>query len=323
MSFDVAVVVPAFNRARFLPATLDSILNQEFAPSEVVVVDDGSTDDTPAVVSAFSSRVKYVRIENSGVCRARNVGVWATSSEWLTFCDSDDLWSPRKLAEQVALAKAAPGVEFQFCDFVRVIDDRWEDLPKFGQAPPGYWEPGRHMIGDAGWRYSSPLYPRVLEFQPVFQSNTMMSRAFFERIGAYDESLGRMKSEDLEFTLRCVQEAPVAALAKPLVGIRRHPGNFSGDQLRVLLGELEILRFALAHHRDAGLYREAIERQLELRSRQAADAAFAAAEFPITSQALRQVPFSHRSLKLHLKAVISSLPLPLARRFHALLGGSS
>ena len=93
---DVSVVIPTYNRADWLPRTLASILGQTLEPMEVIVVDDGSTDGTEALARSFPPTVRYSRIENSGVCRARNAGVSLARGSWLAFCDSDDLRHPRK-----------------------------------------------------------------------------------------------------------------------------------------------------------------------------------------------------------------------------------
>src|SRR5947207_11109568 len=98
MSIQVSVVVPAYNRARSIRRTIDCILNQNRAPSEIVVVNDGSTDDTQSIVRAYAPAVKLIDIENVGPTGARSIGVQAAASEWLAFCDSDDLWHPDHLS---------------------------------------------------------------------------------------------------------------------------------------------------------------------------------------------------------------------------------
>ena len=100
----VAVVIPAYNAAPLLPETLDSILGQTLPPAEIVVVDDGSTDDMDGCVRTYEPKgVRFVRTPNRGVNAARNTGASATSSPWLAFTDSDDVWLPRKLERQMEL----------------------------------------------------------------------------------------------------------------------------------------------------------------------------------------------------------------------------
>lgn len=312
MTFPVAVIIPSYNRATLLPETLASILSQSLPPAEIIVVDDGSTDSTEEVVHAFSPKVRYLRIENSGVCRARNVGVAASSSPWIAFCDSDDLWRPDRLELQSRLAALAPDAAFQFCNFVHVRDGAWSAECKFSQAPTEYWRPARHLLAPNLWLFTEPLYARLLTFQPVFPSTIFMTRALFDQVGGFQNSLGRVKGEDFEFVLRCAQFAPSAAVAKPLVGIRKHSGNFSHDQLEVTLGELRILRHALEHHPAAASLRSAMIGQISLRSAQAASGAFLRGDMHLVRQLLASVPTQKRSGKLRFKSLVAHSPAWLA-----------
>ena len=99
---DVDVVVPVYNGALHLAETLDSILGQTLLPNNVVVVDDGSTDDTASVAERFSGRVRLGRQAHGGAAQARNTGVQSAQSAYLAFLDADDLWMPDKLARQMA-----------------------------------------------------------------------------------------------------------------------------------------------------------------------------------------------------------------------------
>src|SRR5258708_596467 len=97
----VTVIIPAYNAARFVGRAIDSIFNQDRAPSEIIVVNDGSTDDTVSVVSAYEPTVKLITVENVGPTAARLAGVTAATSAWLAFCDSDDLWHPDHLSRLI------------------------------------------------------------------------------------------------------------------------------------------------------------------------------------------------------------------------------
>ena len=98
----VSVLVPTFNRAHLVPEAIRSVLSQDYAPFEVVVVDDGSTDDTATVINQeFGRRIRYIRQENAGPGAARNTGIRASSGEYIAFQDSDDIWLPGKLRAQV------------------------------------------------------------------------------------------------------------------------------------------------------------------------------------------------------------------------------
>ena len=102
----VSVIIPTYNRARFLKEALESVLAQTYRPLEIIVVDDGSTDETPRVVTAFS--VRHVRGPRRGVVAARNRGILLARGEFLAFLDSDDLWLPEKISRQVAFFEEHP-----------------------------------------------------------------------------------------------------------------------------------------------------------------------------------------------------------------------
>ena len=96
----ISVVIPAYNAAHFLPRCLKSVFAQTLKPAEVIVVDDGSTDDTAAVAAALGARV--IGRQNGGISAARNTGIQNASGQWIALLDADDLWAPEKLERQVA-----------------------------------------------------------------------------------------------------------------------------------------------------------------------------------------------------------------------------
>jgi len=305
---DIAVIVPTYNRADLIGETLDSILRQSYPAAEIIVVDDGSTDDTAAVVARYSDSVKYLRVDNSGVAAARNAGVTAGTASWLAFCDSDDLWAPNKLKLQVELCQKRPEVNYCFTNCRMVTGGVWSDSSKFDISPHGYWDLPREEVTSELFVVRTDMFPHLLLHQPIFPSTVMMRRTFFEAVGRWNEPLGRTLSEDLEFTLRCAARPPIGVVATPVVGIRKHAGNFSSDVYCTTLGEIDILRYVLTNHVTARKHQETIRRTIEARSAQAAGGAFAAGDLAKTRELLASVPLQRRSLKLHLKALISHAP---------------
>lgn len=120
----VSIIIPAFNAARYLPDAIASIRRQHYAPLEVIVVDDGSTDDTEQVVSQWPD-VRYIRQENAGVSKARNAGIEAASGDLLAFLDADDLWTPDHLALLLPPLLADVNLRFVWgkSKWVRCVDD--------------------------------------------------------------------------------------------------------------------------------------------------------------------------------------------------------
>lgn len=308
----VSVLVPTYNRANFLPATLDSILFQTYTPAEVIVVDDGSTDETPNILAQLYPKVKYHRIDNSGVCRARNIAASLATSPYIAFCDSDDLWRPDKLEKQMELHLRYPEVKHSFTNFSIVTEGVWSDGTKFDGATPTFFSHCEKAL-DFAIVCEAPLYDEVLKFQPVFQSNILMTKDFFERIGGYNDSLGRVLSEDLEFTLRYVQHAPIGIITEPVVGIRKHGSNFSGNNFRTSCGEVEILNYALLNHSITESTKQLLMDQIALRRVSASYGAFSEGKFAACKDLLSAVPDRYMTPKLRLKLLISNSPEMVAR----------
>ncbi len=305
---DIAVIVPTYNRADLIGETLDSILGQSHPATEIIVVDDGSTDNTESVVARYGSAVKYLRIANSGECAARNAGVACSSAPWVAFCDSDDLWLPGKLELQVKVCREAQDVDYCITNFRTVMNGDWAQVSKFESSPHGYWDLPREELSPELFVGRADMFSRLLVHQPIFPSTVLMRRRFFDAVGGWNEPLGRTRSVDLEFHLRCVVRPPVGVVATPVVGIRKHRGNFSSDAYRTTLGEIEILRYVLENHVAARKHQAAIGRKIEERSAQAAAVAFTTGDFGKTRELLAAVPFQQRSWKLHLKAMVSHAP---------------
>lgn len=314
----VSAIIPAYNRADFLPETIATLLAQSSAPHEIIVVDDGSTDGTEAAVAQFGDAVRYRRIENSGAPVARNVGAAMATGDWLWFCDSDDLWRPEFLARMQALAATAPYPKFLFGNFQLVRNGAWETATKFDTAPKGFWEAIASRKSEVGTIFTEPLYPHILKFQPIFPSTIVMTKALFDAVGGFDAKFARTASEDFEFTLRCVAEAPVGMIETSLTGVRRHGGNFSGNQLKNLLGEVKILRHAQAHHAAASRYVALIDADIRLRNLQALDLAFANGDYGLVRSLACEIGKDRLGFKPRLKACLAALPEFLRAPFIAL-----
>src|SRR5256714_5565574 len=165
----VSVVVTTYNQAAFIGAALESVLAQTFSDSEVIVVDDGSTDDTSEVVRSFGSRLTYIRQRNQGVAASRNTGVAATRGELVAFLDGDDLWEPDKLAAQVSAAARWPtsavfvvdGVEFN--DTVIVYDSLFGDTL-------------RAQLQASSGEFAFPCYRALLAANLIATTSQVMAR---------------------------------------------------------------------------------------------------------------------------------------------------
>jgi glycosyltransferase involved in cell wall biosynthesis len=304
----ISLVIPAYNRGDLIGDTIDSALAQDTPFHEIIVVDDGSTDATAAVLARYAGRIQAIALQNGGVQRARNTGAAAANGDYVALCDSDDLLEPGFVTAMGAWLAAHPDVDAVYTNFVTFNEDGIQD-DKFALAPPGFFAGARQ--DDGFWCDIPDLYARLLDYQPLFPTGSVLRRDFYQRIRGYDTRFNRLGSEDLEFTLRAVAEGRMALSARPLARVRKHGANDSTDTMRQVSGEIEILEFALAHHGAAGRYRARIEASIEARRLDVFNAAFARGAFDVAGNMLARLRQAPRDRRFRLKALITRLPRPL------------
>ncbi|HEY2537955.1 MAG TPA: glycosyltransferase [Stellaceae bacterium] len=318
----VSVVVPAYNAARFVAPTLDCVLQQDHPPAEVIVVNDGSTDDTASAVGAYAPAVNLINIQNGGPTGARSAGVTAAKCDWLAFCDADDLWRRDHLSRLVDLADEHD-VPFAFSNFTHIRDGRRAERSHFECDPEGFWmKPGR-LVGNGSFVADQPLFTRVLAYQAIFPSCTLVKRDFFTRIGGLNPALGRNVSEDLEFTLRCVREKPAGIVVEPTVEIRRHEQNYTKDWVRTVAGSIEILKYARCNHSLDPQYLAAVDREIIARSIYGINICFAGRRYSDIQKFAENLSRDNIPLRTAIKIGVSKKPIILADLLRALLTGGS
>jgi len=207
----VSVVIPAYNAAATLPETLASVFAQTFADLEVIVVDDGSTDETPALLAAYGDRIRVLRKVNEGrPSTTRNLGAKAARGELVAFLDADDRWQPEKLARQVALFAANSRLGLVYTA-AAVIDASGRVL-RVNPCPPG----GRGQV-----------YPLLAVRNMMVGSSVMARRAAIAEAGWFDEELTSIENWDL--WIRIARRWEVDCVDEPLTLYRVHAGNRSAD----------------------------------------------------------------------------------------------
>ncbi len=313
MAIPVSVLIPSYNGGKFLPATLESILTQTYPAAEVLVLDDGSHDDTREVVARFGSRrVRYHFASNGGPCRARNLAASLATSPYLAFCDHDDVWRTDKLAQQMTLHDADPQLNFSFTNFCYVVDGVTQQRTKLDDAPADFFADSPPP-GTSPFSYAGSLYESLLRFQPIWPSTIVVRSDYFHQVGAFREEFGKNPSEDFEFSLRCLMHGPVGVVREPVVEVRRHNANFSGSNEKNTLGQIEILQYVLQNHPIDDAVRAKVVDQIELRRLEAAYDAFHRADFALVRSLLSPVPKHYLDRKSALKLWIARLPHALAQ----------
>jgi glycosyltransferase involved in cell wall biosynthesis len=216
----VSVVITTYNRANFLPETINSVLQQRFKDYELIVVDDGSTDGTRTLLQSYQSRVSYLYQENRGPSAARNLGVRHAKAPWIAFQDSDDLFKPDHLATLYAYANEHPKCGMVFANGAYLggpFRKRETIIP---------WAKSRRLAND-GVRLVDLFDKSVVRLQA-----SLISKAAYQAVGGHDESLRFCMDLDLSF--RLFMSFPVAYLDRVVFLYRRHQGNIrQNEELRL------------------------------------------------------------------------------------------
>lgn len=307
-SADVSLVVPTYNRAHLIAETIDSALSQQVSFREIIVVDDGSTDDTMARSARYGHRVTYVRTSNQGVQAARNHGVELARTKYVALCDSDDLLAQDYVSTVMSWLDVHPEVDVIYANFEN-FDAHITHKDKLSQAPEGFLN-GSLKSGVFAWNIPD-LYARSIDFQPMFPSGSICKRDFYKSIGGYDPHFRGVGAEDWEFCLRAIDCGSVALCTKVLVGIRRHPGNDSASILHMKLGEATILEYALENHAGSRKYSDLIRAGIRERKVSAYHGAYASGQLAMAMDVWRQLRPPPRDPKSVLKRAIIAMPEPL------------
>jgi len=216
----ISVIIPTFNRAKLLTEAVRSVLEQKDCPEEIeiIVVDDGSTDDTAETLAALPGNIRYLRREHSGVSAARNLGIAQSRGEWIAFLDSDDLWLPIKLCAQMEFFLDHPESLLCQTEEIWIRNGRRINARKYHKKPAGY------------------CFTALLERCLISPSAVVINRRVFDSAGLFDESLPACEDYDLWLRIGC--RFQIGLVEKPLVVKRGgHP-----DQLSATIANLDLYR---------------------------------------------------------------------------------
>jgi glycosyltransferase involved in cell wall biosynthesis len=248
----VSVVIPAYNAARYIRETLDSVLAQTYRSLEIIVVDDGSTDQTRDLVLAYGDRVRYVWQPNSGGCSSpRNYGLRLASGEIVAFLDSDDLIAPERIETAVAVLTRRPDVELVLTNFAPFDSKGVDPVDHFATCPllAAHLE-GRRKSADPVV-LQPPVSTAILLVENFGSSAPIVRRAAVDAVGGFDETLPA--NEDFELNYRLAERYPLAIVPGVLMHKRRHDQNMSGDPERMFPAQILVRQKLLAAATDRRL----------------------------------------------------------------------
>ena len=221
-SISVSVVVPTYNCAHFVTQAVESVLAQTVRVSEIIVVDDGSNDDTAERLLPFQGQVRYVRQKNAGVSAARNMGVGLASGAIVAFLDADDVWHPRKIELQLQVFDRHPHLD--------LIGTRSFDWPT-ARFPD---------LIDSSLPISNVTWEQLVVRNRLTTSSILVQRKTLLRAGSFDTGL--QGPEDRDLWLRVAERGRIANLELPLTGYRDVPGSVSKQVERCEAGMVRILQ---------------------------------------------------------------------------------
>lgn len=266
-SNSVSVIIPLYNGARFIAQTLDSVLAQTAPPAEVIVVNDGSTDNSASVVEQYGNRVTLMNIKNGGAPAARNTGASRAKGNWLAFCDGDDLWLPTKLEQQLRLANECPEIHCVITDYVEFTDGVVSDRTHFSYTPENFWVPEQYQ---SGFVVREPITGKLTTFQPGITSTQMVRREFCLEAGGFDVEATN-SAEDTCFHFRMLSVVPFGVVPEVLMHYRRHPDSWSADSLKQLRNSVVIWNQIIDKYPQAQPYRSELLKGLATLRKEVAD----------------------------------------------------
>jgi len=226
----ISVIVPTYNCGKYIKEAIESILSQSYPVTEIIIIDDGSNDDTDEVVKNMNSdKIKYLSQKNLGVSSARNLGLTNATSDYIAFLDADDIWHKNMIESQIIALEQHPDIVFCFTNFMRfsdkkneVFSDQFTFYPELSLLKTFYCKSSKvHIILDNA-------FCALVEFGeiPAFTQVIMFRRTSLQGIRFNTEL---KVCEDLEFFLRASIKGKVAYNSTILAYIRRHANNVTKD----------------------------------------------------------------------------------------------
>ena len=234
----VSVIIPAYNCAQYLPAAIASALAQTYPAVEIIVVDDGSTDETPDVLSRYP-QVISIRQNNGGLSHARNQGIARARGKYIALLDGDDIWPESKLAEQVALMEAHPEIGVLFGDARRFADNGWTEPTLFTR-----YRLNESFFGSEFLVLDAIKKLLLMNFIPV--GTALVRKQCLVEAGLFDENFRRV--EDWDMWLRVALRSQFAYSRKVWKLKRTHETNLSNNTEAMALSAIAVMEKLVSEH---------------------------------------------------------------------------
>lgn len=239
MNHLVTVIIPTYNSAQFISEAIESVLNQTYRNFEIVVVDDGSMDNTRRILEPFSKKIKYIYQENSGPSKARNTGIQNSKGEYIAFLDADDTWLSEKLELQVKIISNNMHLGLIFTDSLTIENEKLGEKTFLNQ---------KKCYEDLLKTKNCIHRPFKILFNENFvvTSTVMVRKKCFDRVGRFDESFS--SAEDRELWLRLSAYYDFALIPRVLIHKRNHSNNIGFDWERCFTSRIKVFRKIISLH---------------------------------------------------------------------------
>ncbi len=209
---DVSVIIPTYNRAEYVTRAIESVLGQTYLDHEIIVIDDGSTDNTKQALEPYFDKITYISQANAGPSAARNKGIEAAKGRWLAFLDSDDTWRPNKLERQLAECTGL-NADLSFHDMTCSFSQPEMIIPSWNEFINNERNMRPFITGILHDAYTHMMMSGHVFLTPTF----IVKREVINNVGRYNNDL--RTSEDLELYFKLAARYPVAYVAEVLATV--------------------------------------------------------------------------------------------------------
>ena len=262
----ISVIIPTYNCAQYIAEAIESVLNQAFKDIEIIVVDDGSTDNTREILNLYIEKniIKYIFQENKGPGAARNAGIKASGGRFLAFLDADDILLPKSLERKVEFLEKNRGVYLVFSDYFKQND--FDSLPKVGFLKE------RNLLNifnsaiekreddEIVFNHKKYFEIAIKDYVYIHTCGVLLRRVLIDRIGLFrtDFSIG----EDNEFWFRICNQYDIGYIDKPLYLYRTYASNLTKNKLKFSENAIKYYDFMLKSYGTNGSIKKALNKRL-------------------------------------------------------------
>jgi glycosyltransferase involved in cell wall biosynthesis len=228
-----SVIIPAYNSEQYLAETVESVLAQKNSKFEVIIIDDGSTDETISIAESFGDNLRIAAKENGGVSTARNYGVQIARGNYVAFLDADDIWEPEKLEKQAVKLRKG---------YKMVYSNRW-NIGEKGDLPD--------LQSDIEEMYEGDIFLKLLLGNFITNSSVVINKMLFDSLNGFNVNL--LTCEDWDLWMRFAAVEKIGLCPEPLVKYRFHAGGKSRNYLRQAVVRERIISSMLGEGRGKNL----------------------------------------------------------------------